>query len=202
MLLQAFTKAATGIFFIILDRVIDISVLVDMVMQMRMYNYDSKTKKLITDKKAIRKTYFRSWFLIDFCSVVPVDAVLLLVGSLMVDHAENSHALEVGLFLTDISVAARMLKLLRLVRLVKIKKLLRVDFLTHTVYSVLNQTEAKITKLEITFYFRLSFLVVLIMASGHILGCLWLLLGRHNVLQVQNPTGWMVNVYEQVWTMC
>ena len=40
-----------------LDLVIDASVWVDMFFQMRMYQYDSKTKKLITDKKKLKSSY-------------------------------------------------------------------------------------------------------------------------------------------------
>ena len=47
-----------------------------------------------------------------------------------------------------------------------------------------------VSKLQISFYFRVFFLVALIMASGHFLGCIWLMLGRHNVLQQINPEGW------------
>ena len=53
------------------------------------------------------------------------------------------------------------------------------------------------TKLQITFYFRVFFLVMIIVSSGHFLGCIWLMLGRFNVLQIQNPCGWMVSAYAQ-----
>lgn len=60
----AFNKSATGAFEVTLDLAIDLSVWVDMYMQMRMCSYDSKTKKLIHDRVKIRKDYMRTWFLI------------------------------------------------------------------------------------------------------------------------------------------
>ena len=64
-----------------------------------------------------------------------------------------------------------------------------------SVYTMLKRIE--VTKLEVAFYFRVSFLLLLNLAAAHFLGCLWLMIGRHNVLSEQNPSGWLAGAYEQ-----
>lgn len=180
----AFTKTASGPTEVLLDLLIDASVWTDMFLQTRMCSIDKKTKKLIHDPKWIRRHYLKSWFFVDFFSVVPADQILLLVGSILTD---NGHP-DWGAVLLEYSVSARLMRLLRLVRLAKIQQLLNMDKVTQHLYMVLHHLG--ITKLQISFYFRVFFLVALIMASGHFLGCIWLTLGRYNVLQQLNPEGW------------
>lgn len=191
----AFNKSATGAIEVALDLVIDASVWVDMYMQMRMCSYDKKTKKLIHDPAKIRKDYLRSWFLIDFFSVVPADQVLLAVGTMLSENTSSDTSMKLGLDLIELSVSVRLMRLLRLVRLLKLKDLLNLDKIIHSLYIFTHHFG--ITKLQLAFYFRLFFLVALIVSSGHFLGCIWLMLGRHNVLQMVNPEGWMVSAYEQ-----
>jgi potassium voltage-gated channel Eag-related subfamily H protein 7 len=181
----AFTMTASGPAEVMVDLIIDLSVWIDMFLQMRMCSYDAKTKVLIHDQKQIKKDYMRTWFLVDFFSVVPADQILLVVGTVMVEH---DSLFELGSVLLDYSVSARLMRLLRLVRLLKINDLLNMDKVTHQLYEVMKTFG--VTKLQIAFYFRVFFLVVLILASGHFLGCIWLMLGRHNVLKQTNPEGW------------
>ena len=194
---QAFTKTATGPISVMLDLIIDLSVWVDMFMQMRMCYYDKKTRKLITDQKRIKREYIKTWFFVDFFSVVPADQVLLLVGKIMVDNVTSEVGIEWGVYLMELSITARLMRLLRLVRLVKIKQLLNLEKVTNNVYILAKRAGLGVTKLQVSFYFRVIFLVALIFASGHFLGCIWLMIGRHNVLHLQNPQGWMVNAYAQ-----
>jgi hypothetical protein len=42
--------------------IIDASVMVDIFLQMHMYYYDDKTRRLVTDQKAIKRDYLRSYF--------------------------------------------------------------------------------------------------------------------------------------------
>jgi hypothetical protein len=196
----AFTKTAEGPLEVTIDLLIDLSVFIDMFMQMNMCYLDKKTRRVVTDKARIKREYMGSWFLIDFFAVVPVDQVLLLVGTHMVENGsvagDNADdVVAVGLKLLEWSVTARLARLLRLVRLVKIGQLINLDGITSAVYMLVKGFE--VTKLQVAFYFRVVLLISLIMASGHVLGCIWLLIGRHNVLQQQNPSGWMVSAYAQ-----
>lgn len=191
----AFNKTASGAWEVMFDLVIDGSVWVDMYMQTHMCSYDSKTKKLIHDRRKIKRNYLRSWFLVDFFSVVPADQILLVIGTLMVEYSKGGTNLQIGLYLNELSVSVRMMRLLRLVRLLKIKDLLNLDRIIHNIFIITHHIG--MTKLQLSFYFRIFFLVGLIICSGHFLGCVWLMLGRHNVLQMINPEGWMVNAYAQ-----
>ena len=47
----------------------------------------------------------------------------------------------------------------------------------HNVYQLVKHTE--MTKLQISFYFRVGILVSIILGTGHFLGCIWLMLGRY-----------------------
>lgn len=194
---QAFTQTANGPISVALDLIIDLSVWIDMFLQMRMCYYDKKTRKMITDQKRIKREYLKSWFFIDFFSVVPADQVLLLVGNIMVKNVTTETGVEWGILLMEWSITARLMRLLRLVRLVKIKQLLNLEKVTGNVYMLAKRAGVEVTKLQVSFYFRIVFLLALIMAAGHFLGCIWLMIGRNNVLQLQNPQGWMVNAYAQ-----
>lgn len=180
----AFTKTAAGTFEAALDLLIDASVWTDMFLQTRMCSIDNKTKKLIHNPRRIRRDYLKSWFFVDLFSVLPADQILLLVGSILVENGSP----DIGGALLEYSVSARLMRLLRLVRLAKIQQLLNMEKVTQHLYMVLHHLG--ITKLQISFYFRVFFLVALIMASGHFLGCVWLTLGRYNVLHQLNPEGW------------
>lgn len=193
---QAFKQAAHGPLMVIVDILVDCSVWVDMFLQMRMCYYDKKTKKLMCDQKEIKKHYIHTWFFIDFFSVVPADQVLLIIGTLLVENTTSVAGSEWGVRLMEWSVTARLMRLLRLVRLAKIRQLLNLDKVTHVVYSLV-KSRTGFTKLQVSFFFRVIFLVALITASGHFLGCVWLMLGRHSVLELQNPQGWMLRAYEQ-----
>ena len=160
-----------------------------------MYIYDPKTRRLITDTNYLKRQYYRSWFVIDLFSVVPLDQVLFVIGTLLVDTAETDETVILGYKLLEWSVSARLLRLLRLVRLGKIKHLLKIDRVIANIHYLLRRFG--IPKLQIASYFRVGFLVVLIFALSHFLSCMWLMLGRHNVLQEQNPMGWMLKAYEQ-----
>jgi hypothetical protein len=50
---------------------------------------------------------------------------------------------------------------------------------------------------QVSFYFRAVILVLIIVGTGHIVGCVWLLLGRMQALQQTNPSGWMAAAYAQ-----
>lgn len=90
----------------------------------------------------------------------------------------------------------RLLRLLRLVRLAKIKQLAKTERVVHNVYLLLRRFG--VTKLQVAFYFRAVILVLIIVGTGHIVGCVWLMLGRHQALEQTNPAGWMVGAYQQV----
>jgi hypothetical protein len=191
----AFSKAPTGVIAIIFDIFIDLTVWADMFLQMKMYIYDTLDGILITDPRQIKSHYLKSWFTIDFFSVVPADQVLYVVGQIMLANSTNRHIVQAGDKCLQLSVEVRLLRLLRLVRLAKIKQLLRIEHIIASLHKMLKGLG--ISKLQVAFYFRIFFLVWLILFAAHCLGCVWLLIGRHNVLKVDVPVGWMQGVYGQ-----
>jgi hypothetical protein len=156
----AFQTGANGALEVAMDLVIDLSVWVDMVLQRRMYNYDSNTKKLITDRAVIKKGYMRGWFVVDFFSVVPADQVLFLTGSLILSNTTSEQGVEWGYRIIEYSVTARLMRLLRLVRLAKIGQLMKIEKVVHNIYLLVKQWD--ITKLQVAFFFRIAFLIATI----------------------------------------
>jgi hypothetical protein len=156
----AFNQGANGALEVAMDLVIDLSVWVDMVLQRRMYNYDSNTKKLITDRAVIKKGYMRGWFVVDFFSVVPADQVLFLTGSLILNNTTSEQGVEWGYRIIEYSVTARLMRLLRLVRLAKIGQLMKIEKVVHNIYLLVKQWD--ITKLQVAFFFRIAFLIATI----------------------------------------
>ena len=190
----AFSKKPETTFDVVIDILIDLSVWIDIFLQMKMYTFDNMSGKLVTDGGKNKRKYLKSWFLIDFLSVVPLDQVLLAIGSYMIS-SDSSDGRAAGESILEWSIEARLLRLLRLVRLAKIGSLLRIDEVVHALHSVLKNLGA--SKLQVAFYFRMIFLVCLMLFATHFLGCYWLYLGRWNVLQVDIPTGWMNGAYGQ-----
>eukprot|EP01048_Picozoa_sp_COSAG05_P010477 COSAG05_NODE_925_length_6575_cov_68.709320_2_plen_893_part_00 len=190
----AFTKTATG-WQIVGDLVIDITVWVDMFLHMNMYYYDKKTRKLVTDARKIKTGYLKSWFLVDLFSVLPADQVLLVIGNILIDNCTDSGCITAGWTLLGWSTGARMLRLVRLLRLVKLKDLLNMDKIVGILYSIFRNLG--VTRLQLEFYFRVFFLILIMLGGAHFLGCLWLWIGRMNVLQTRTPMGWMLKEYCQ-----
>jgi CRP-like cAMP-binding protein len=187
----AFSKIPKGL-EIIGDLFIDTMVWVDIFLSMHMYFYDSKTKQLVTNQVRIKKSYLNSWFLIDLFSVLPVDQLLLITGNLMIEHG-NEDVAGIGFEVAASAAAARMLRLIRLVRLARLAKLLNIDKIVMTLYVLLKTFG--VTRLQLMFYFRVIFLIFVMLGGAHLLGCLWLMIGRYNALEEVTPVGWMISAY-------
>jgi hypothetical protein len=188
----AFSKTPKGR-EVVTDLLVDIAVWLDIIFNRHHYYYDHKTKQLVTDPKKIKHGYMRSWFLIDFLSVVPADQVLLVTGNLMIDHGPDASVVSSGYIILAYAGPARMLRLLRMLRLVRLTSLLQIDKVVQILYGVFKNLG--VTRLQLEFYFRVVFLLLSMLASGHGLGCLWLMIGRHNILKTVTPSGWMLDAY-------
>jgi hypothetical protein len=177
------------------DVAIDGTVWLDILLSMNMYYYDTKTKKLVTDKAKIKGNYLRSWFLVDLFSVLPADQIMLIVGKLLVVYAHNDQVAETGYLLQESSQAARLLRLVRLLRLAKLAELLNVDKVVHILFGLFKNLG--VTRMQLEFYFRVTFLVLIMLCASHILGCVFLLIGRYKILNVVTAEGWMLAEYGQ-----
>ena len=118
---MAFIEDNEPIGWTIINYIIDLSFLIDMVLTFFTAYIDSETKRLVTDKKTIATDYFKSWFIIDLISIMPISQI--------VDYVQNnsgvtdtSHAVTVA----KLARLARVAKIVRLMKIVRLTKLLRV----------------------------------------------------------------------------
>jgi hypothetical protein len=108
----AFLNVALGFRFV-LNRFIDIFFLVDMVMQFFLA-YEGEGGELITSGKLMAVRYLRSWFIVDFISIVPFDLI-----SLLSDTGSNQ-----GAGATQMLRMVRVLRLLKLLRVVRASRII------------------------------------------------------------------------------
>lgn len=115
--------------------------------------------EIITDRKIIAKAYLKSWFIIDFISCFPFEAVNFS------DKSESS-----SVFYNHFFRFLRFNRLYRISRLFKILKKLR----TSSNYGI-SSTKANMIKASMRFvYFFLTLIF-----SVHFLGCFWLYLYKN-----------------------
>lgn len=69
----------------------------------------------LSQRRAIRQNYLKSWFLVDFVSSIPVDYIFLMVDSLDSEVYRTARALRIVRF-TKILSLLRLLRLSRLIR--------------------------------------------------------------------------------------
>ena len=73
---MAFIEDNEPIGWTIINYIIDLSFLIDMVLTFFTAYIDSETKRLVTDKKTIATDYFKSWFVIDLISIMPISQIV------------------------------------------------------------------------------------------------------------------------------
>lgn len=105
----AFARPSLNALFV-LNRIIDLFFITDLFINFFLAIPEAKTGHIIYDRRYIAITYLRSWFLIDFLSVIPSDLITILVE----DAYPNAN---VG----NLTV----LRALRLFRLAKLLRILR-----------------------------------------------------------------------------
>lgn len=97
-------------FMFVLNKVIDVIFCVDILVNFNMIYKDAEGS-MINDRYRIAARYFRSWFIIDFVSIIPFDLIALF-------HTDDGAS--------SASSSATNLKMIRLVKLLRLLKLLRV----------------------------------------------------------------------------
>ena len=94
---------------------IDIIFLFDLIMNF-FSAFEDDQMILIDDRKKILKSYFQGWFLIDFCSIFPID--IILSNAFPDSSQSNQNGYNKLIRITRIG------KVYKLVRIVKLKKLI------------------------------------------------------------------------------
>ena len=105
----AFSRPSLNALFV-LNRIIDLFFITDLFINFFLAIPEAKTGHIIYDRKYIAMAYLRSWFIIDFLSVIPTDLITILVE----DAYPNAN-------IQNLTV----LRALRLFRLAKLLRILR-----------------------------------------------------------------------------
>lgn len=118
----AFMHSEQPLWFIFLNRLVDVSFLGDMVLQFFMMYRDPKTNALVGQLGRITKHYLRGWFIIDFMSIFPFAEVAEAATS---KEEASAAAAESELGRMNAIQMVRLLRVLKLIRIMKISRLLQ-----------------------------------------------------------------------------
>lgn len=133
---------------------------VDLFVQMHTYYLSGRTGLWVSDMTKIRARYFRSWFIVDFVAVFPVDYLLRLL------HYHGGA--EANSF--------RMLRLARLLRYLRLLKLM--NFSRAGAVLDLIQDSAGLSAMTMDFFVKILGLVFFCICFNHLAGLMWLFIGR------------------------
>lgn len=141
---------------------VDIYFVADLILNFLFAYEDPEERKIIVNREAIRQKYLRSWFLVDFLSVLPISYVQQMFGHTGSDSSNSSGS-------------TKLLKILRMVRLAKLLRLAKLQRLIKK-YSEEIKGLAASAKLGCTLGAALLL--------AHMITCAWYLLG-------DVPNGWV-----------
>ncbi len=111
-----FFKEETSIPWIIFNVVSDTFFLMDLVLNFRTGIVYEENTEIILDPEKIKKTYLKTWFVVDFVSSIPVDYIFLIVEKGIDSEVyKTARALRIVRF-TKILSLLRLLRLSRLIR--------------------------------------------------------------------------------------
>jgi hypothetical protein len=133
---------------------------IDLVVQMHTYYLSGRTGLWVSDATKVRARYFRTWFIVDFVAVFPVDYVLRAL------HANNGA--EANSF--------RMLRLARLLRYLRLLKLM--NFSRASAALEIFKESGGFSAMTLDFITKVFGLVALCICFNHLAGCMWLFIGR------------------------
>ena len=161
------------------DLMMDAAIVCDIFLNFKAYYYNNE-RYLVTKPLKIRLNYMRTWFFVDLFAVVPADQVVLMIGALM----ENAQV-------EEFSSKLRLIRLLRFFRLVRLPKVLDLRGLKMALSFIVKRVG--ITRGQIDFFVTLIFLLMVMIGTGHLVGCYWAATGYK---EYEKSDGWMQYVYE------
>ena len=163
---------------IVLDVLIDFSILVDIGVNFCSFYYN-RHGILIIDDRQIRNRYLRTWFPIDFVSVVPADQIVKAIGYILMSDSVKRAA-----------TITRLVKLIRFLRMAKLPKQLDLEQMQLTLSYLMRPLGVSLAMVQ--FFFTILFLTGLLFGITHIFGCLWASTGYE---EFSLGTGWMMHYY-------
>lgn len=157
------------------DVLIDVLIAIDICLNFKKFTKEGA--KLETDPKVLRQNYFKGWFVIDLLAVLPIDYIMMVIS----DDGSTS----------SLARTTRMLRLARLSRFIRLMKLAKLAAMRDLMNLLKSWcTTLGISGQEVEFAVRISSLVVVILGIAHLVGCVWLHVGREGL---RRGEGWMVN---------
>ena len=169
------------------DLGIDVAIVLDIVLNFSRYHYDKGV--LVTDRATIRNSYLRSWFAIDVISVLPFDHMVRLF---LAQSADEENLARATRFM-------RFTRIMRFARLIKLARLQQLEAAIKNLQHFLNSVG--VSAMELEFALRQLGLVCILLAVVHIVGCMWLHVGRSGLQALDAdgqpaPEGWL---FEEGW---
>lgn len=149
-----------GSFHFVVDLLVWAFFCLDLFVQMHTYYISGRSGLYVSDMTKVRARYFRSWFIVDFVAVFPVDYLLRVI--------QWHNGAEANSF--------RMLRLARLLRYLRLLKLM--NFQRASGILELWQERAGFSAMTMDFIFKVLALVVLCICFNHLAGCMWIFIGR------------------------
>ena len=147
----------------VLDVVVDLAIVFDIGLNFRRFYFDDRGHKLVTDAAEIKKTYLKSWFLIDLVSVIPFDRIVALL------HAGNPEQMRS----TKMVRLARLARFARLARLTKLSSMRKFTKMVNEALRTIG-----VSKPGMEFLLRIMFLAGVVLFVTHLVACLWINAGR------------------------
>ena len=134
--------------------------LMDLFIQMHTYYISGRTGQLVSDMTKVRARYFRTWFVVDFVAVFPVD---YLLRALQWHNGAEANSFRM----------LRLARLLRYLRLLKLSNIKRLEGISRAY-----QRYVGWDAMTIDFVYKVMGMVFTMAAFNHLTGCMWLFIGR------------------------
>lgn len=150
----------SGTFMFALDVGVWIFFSCDLIVQMHTYYLSGRTGLWVSDMTKVRARYFRTWFVVDFVAVFPVDYIL---RALHWHQGTNTNSF-------------RMLRLARLLRYLRLLKLMKFSRFGEAFEALTGS--AGFSAMTVDFISKVFGLVFLCICFNHVTGCMWLFFGR------------------------
>lgn len=141
--------------WLVIAFIIDFSFLVDMLVIFNSAFYDDEFH-IVEDRWTIATTYIKSWFLIDFLSIFPLDQILM--------SNEN---------VNDLARLARLGRMYKLIKMVRLLRVLKIVKERAKILKYLNEFLKIGLGFERIFFFMIIYLILL-----HVMACVFIIAGQ------------------------
>lgn len=160
---------------IVIDTIITILLSIDIVLNF-FSAYVDNDDNVIKNRKKIIKTYLKTWFIIDFVSILPI--------SYFFDSTDSTSSVKINT-LARLGRIPKLYRLIRLSKLVRMAKILKRGNVNRITKFFLDKLKVN-ANIERLIYFILAFLLL-----NHISACIWYFMARLDDL---SPDSWVMRL--------